>query len=233
MNQTAPTIADTCIFPVSASQRGLWLLEKLDGPNSAYNIPATLRIEGKLIPGILKESLRDLAERHEALRTAITEVDGEPQQTVYDAVEVEFSERYLNSVEVLEPILLSEAGKPFLLSEAPLWRVQLLHVSDDNQVLQINLHHAIADGYSLIVLFRDLVCFYNARLKGQLSGLPELPIQFAGRSPGSGHCLKMLLPTGKRNSRHCLPWSFPGVFHALIRFPTRVESWLWNLSRIR
>ncbi|MDL1986225.1 MAG: amino acid adenylation domain-containing protein [Deltaproteobacteria bacterium] len=179
MNQTAPTIAATCIFPVSASQRGLWLLEKLDGPNSAYNIPATLRIEGKLMPGILKKSLRDLAARHEALRTAITEVDGEPQQTVYDAVEVEFSERYLNSVEALEPTLLTDAGKPFLLSEAPLWRVRLLHIFDDNHVLQINLHHAIADGYSLIVLLRDLVCFYNARLKGQAPGLPELPIQFA------------------------------------------------------
>jgi amino acid adenylation domain-containing protein len=178
MNSPSPTSTGACLFPASASQRGLWLLDKLDGPNPAYNVPATIRVRGKLATGVLMESLRDLATRHEVLRTAITDVDGEPRQLVHDEVRVDFVELSLDFENDIEPVLLLEAAKPFALGSAPLWRARVFHLSESNHVLQIVLHHGIADGYSLMVLMRDLMEFYNARREDRQPDLPGIEIQF-------------------------------------------------------
>ncbi len=178
MTPSAPSFTDACLFPASASQRGLWLLDKLDGPNPAYNIPVTIRLEGALESDILRASFQDLAGRHDVLRTAICDVDGEPKQTVFDEIEVDFSELKIPSEEALLAKLLKESGESFLLGTAPLWRVRLFHLSESSHVIQTVLHHAIADGYSLMVLLRDLVEYYNSRLKNTQVELPELSIQF-------------------------------------------------------
>ncbi|MEO0373855.1 MAG: condensation domain-containing protein, partial [Cyanobacteria bacterium P01_A01_bin.17] len=61
-------------LPLSFAQERLWFLAKI-GSNSAYNIPYTFRLNGSLNPQILEQSLIEVLNRHEALRSYFKEVD--------------------------------------------------------------------------------------------------------------------------------------------------------------
>jgi hypothetical protein len=41
------------------------------------------------------------------------------------------------------------------------------------------MHHVVADGWSLEVLFRELAALYAAFAAGRPSPLPELPVRYA------------------------------------------------------
>ena len=66
----------------------------------------------------------------------------------------------------------AEARRPFRLKRAPLARAFLLRLSGAERgsvergggehVLLLTLHHAIADGWSMAILFRELSALYRA-----------------------------------------------------------------------
>jgi hypothetical protein len=55
--------------------------------------------------------------------------------------------------------------------------------------LLLVVHHIIADGWSLGVLFHELATLYTAYTTGQPSPLPELPIQYADVVQWQRQCL--------------------------------------------
>src|SRR5690606_34075742 len=70
-------------YPLSSSQRRLWLLSQQPGGNVAYNIPGVYVFEGALNLGLLKGAFEGLLSRHEILRTVFVETDtGEVRQVV-------------------------------------------------------------------------------------------------------------------------------------------------------
>ena len=49
----------------------------------------------------------------------------------------------------------------FDLAAGELFRLSLVIVGHEESVLLINLHHAVCDGWSIDILFQDLVALYN------------------------------------------------------------------------
>src|SRR6185369_6071741 len=45
-------------------------------------------------------------------------------------------------------------------------------------LLAVNLHHMVADGWSMSILVREIAAFYAARREGRAPDLPELPLQY-------------------------------------------------------
>ncbi|HEX7955683.1 MAG TPA: condensation domain-containing protein, partial [Pyrinomonadaceae bacterium] len=62
---------------------------------------------------------------------------------------------------------------------APLLRIRLLRLAEQEHVLLFTLHHIITDGWSMGVLVREVTQLYEAFLKGEESPLAELSIQYA------------------------------------------------------
>ncbi|MDB5370363.1 MAG: non-ribosomal peptide synthetase, partial [Roseomonas sp.] len=185
-----PTAAD---HPASANQRRLWLLEQLEPGRSSYNILGALALDGPVDAGRLRGVLAGLAARHESLRTELTVVAGEPRQRILrDAAPVLICEDLSTAADPLaeaRAMLGREALTPIPFSPGPLWRARLLRLSPEGapprSLLVLNLHHAIADGWSLGVLLRDFGALWN----GRAGSLPSLPVQYRDFAVWQAACL--------------------------------------------
>ena len=70
-------------YPLSSSQRSLWVLSRLEESSIAYSIPEIVVFEGALDPKAMGSVFAALIERHEILRTVFRENDrGEAMQVV-------------------------------------------------------------------------------------------------------------------------------------------------------
>jgi amino acid adenylation domain-containing protein len=168
------------LFAASFAQRGLWLAERLNPGSAAYVVAGAARLRGRLDPATLRQAFEACLRRHESLRTAIVEIDGAPWQAIETDVGLPFQ-----TIEVPgdEAEALSLAGalarQPFELADAPLLRVRLIRLAEDDAILALAVHHIVFDGWSMTVLLRDLAALYERRRDPSRPALPALPIQFA------------------------------------------------------
>ncbi len=129
----------------------------------------------------LEKSFASLVERHESLRTLLTVVDGAPSQTILpraDFALIVDDGKENCTKEVLDKKIERDARHVFdLQKEIPL-RAVLHKLADDDHVLTVLLHHTMADGWSLDILFRDLARLYNAYAAGNGNPLAQLPVQY-------------------------------------------------------
>ncbi|MBD1942369.1 AMP-binding protein, partial [Coleofasciculus sp. FACHB-712] len=194
LNQKKEPIAPTQIprqnresnsFPLSFAQQRLWFFDQLEPGNTSYNIPAAVRVEGTLDAIALEQSLNAIVERHEVLRTAFTTVNGQPVQVITPQLKLTLpfvDLRELPNTEreqAVRQFATAEAQKPFDLTQAPLLRVSLLHLSEFEYVVLFTMHHIVSDGWSMGIFIQELVTFYKAFSSSKFSPLPELSIQYA------------------------------------------------------
>src|SRR4051812_11585639 len=182
--QRIPRRPDLDAQPLSFAQRRLWFLDQLRPGTPAYNVPAALRVRGRLHPAALQRSLEEIVRRHEPLRTTFEAIDGEPRQRVHagNAVPIGVTDlSHLPETDRLAhaaQLATTEAERPFDLSTGPLVRAALLRLGDDDHVLLVTMHHIVSDGWSLGVFTRELGALYEAFSSDAASPLPELSIQY-------------------------------------------------------
>jgi len=178
-------------LPVSFSQERMWFLQELDPGSSAYNLCGAVRLRGTLDTGVLERCFAELLRRHESLRTTFGAVDGRPVQIVRPAPSPA-SGSVLSRVDLshlpAEPVnqraaaasrlAAEEESRPFDLLRGPVCRFTLLRLDAAEHALLLTFHHICSDGWSMVILVRELVTLYRAFLAGAPSPLPELPIQY-------------------------------------------------------
>ena len=176
---------DLYVFPVSFSQERLWLVDRLTGVSSNYNISRLLRLQGKLDVHVLEAALNAFILRHETLRTSFTEQDGAPVQVIQPSLSIPLTvvdlagdEKEQRTVKLTQ-LIQANQETVFDLEKCPLFRQQLLCLSEEEYIFQLTFHHIITDGWSIGVLVRELSALYGAFSDGKPSPLPELPIQYA------------------------------------------------------
>ena len=169
------------VLPLSLEQQSYWFLYELEGGSATYNIPAAIRLNGRLDTDALERSFAALIARHESLRTVLAVENGQPSQRVLAAPRfvLHIDERKENRYkEVLDRQIELDASHVLdLAKEIPI-RAVLHKIYQDDHVLTILLHHTMADGWSLDILIRDLAEIYNALVAGRENPLASLPIQY-------------------------------------------------------
>lgn len=171
-------------FPLSFAQRQLWLLDQLLPGTPLFNICDARRFKGPLNAAILRESLRALVQRHEALRTRFAEVDKQPAQIIDQAMSLEMPLVNLCKLPVAlreaqaKRLAREERNLPFDLANGPLVRAKLFRLETDEHLLLVTMHHIIADQWSMQLFRRELAVLYGAISRGLAPSLPDLAIQF-------------------------------------------------------
>jgi amino acid adenylation domain-containing protein len=174
LRPTPPT-ADAPLAPV---QQGLWFLQQLDGYRTAYNVPFTVRLSGRLDADALASALGDLVVRHELLRTVFPECDGVPRQRVLPADGVPAARLVDTTPALLEALLATERGHQFNLATEPPLRATLFRLSPTEHLLSLVFHHVAVDAWSLEPFWRDLRTAYQARSRGGPPTWRPLPVQY-------------------------------------------------------
>lgn len=168
--------------PLIDAQKQLWLLAEIDDNGSqAYNVSTTLRLSGQLNKTVLQKALNKVIARHEGLRTII-DTDG-AHQTVLP--ELSYLIRYANESEIntkgiqdfANNWMLENSRVKFELSKGPLFRLEVLQLSDNEHLLQFTAHHIVLDGWSFEVVLSDISIFYNGLVLQKDIHLPN-PLQY-------------------------------------------------------
>ncbi|XHX79762.1 MAG: amino acid adenylation domain-containing protein [Stenomitos frigidus ULC029] len=176
---------DVFCFPASFAQQRLWFLHQLAPENPFYNVTAAIRFTGILHTDALEQTFNAIVQRHEALRTTFTRMDGELIQVVSPHLKIALPIITLHTVPperrdaVAQQWAIDEFQHPFNLTTGSLIRVTLLQCNEMEHVLLLNLHHIVSDGWSIGVLIQELGTLYTAFVANKPSPLPELPIQYA------------------------------------------------------
>ena len=172
-------------LPLSFAQQRLWFIEQMEPGNDLYNVPVAIKLTGALDIEALERTLTEIVRRHEVLRTTFASEDGRPVQVIHPVAPVKLPLIELSHLpaeereEKVRQSAQAEAAQPFDLSHGPLWRAQLLRLSESEHVVLFTMHHIVSDGWSIAVLIKEVVVLYSAFSAGAPSPLEELTIQYA------------------------------------------------------
>ncbi|MBR8838803.1 MAG: amino acid adenylation domain-containing protein [Stigonema ocellatum SAG 48.90 = DSM 106950] len=171
-------------LPLSFAQTRLWFFDQLNPNSNFYNIPLALRLVGTLNEKALEQSLQEIINRHEALRTNFITVDGQPTQIIQTPTNwtlsiIDWQHLSRGEQEIASKLLVQQqAIQPFELATQALIRTILVVLSETEHILLVCMHHIVSDGWSMGVFISELTALYNAFCQGQISPLAPLAIQY-------------------------------------------------------
>ena len=178
-----PRRASTEFAPLSFTQEETLRLMQAHEMPASY-VGTVLSYSGPLDFRALQSSADEMTRRHESLRTSIVTIDGETRQRIHPsatanvAIEDISDELPDKKIARVQQLAVQALAQPFDLEQAPLWRVKVFRLSDEEFVLAIALHPLMADFLSLGLLIQELGTLYAAFAQQQPSPLPELPVSY-------------------------------------------------------
>jgi len=171
-------------YPLSFAQQRLWFLHRLAPESTAYHAFDSRPVPGDVDAEVLEAAFNEVVRRHEALRTTLREVDGEPVQVVDPRLELPLASFDLRRLEAGDVMAAQRRisneifGLPFDLETGPLLRTVLVRVRPEHGVVLVAMHHVISDFWSTDIFLREMMALYQAFDQGRPSPLPELAIQY-------------------------------------------------------
>ncbi len=151
--------------------------------SAALNQSIMLKVKGELQYTSLKQAVRHIVDRHEALRTVI-HPDDEVQQ-VLERMNIEIpvidftGHPHEHREPEIQKWLTEDAKRPFHFHEQePLFRIHVLTSAHNEHLIVLTFHHIIADGWSIAVFVQELESDYAAIVQGIPISPKEADVSF-------------------------------------------------------
>jgi thioesterase domain-containing protein len=180
--------------PLPPGLEQIWLHDQMAGGAPINNESYTIHKRGPLDPAALERCFNEIVRRHEMWRSAFPVVHekGSAEKIVQridsnvrvslpliDLSHLRFEERETEAVR----IATEDAGRPFDLNVAPLFRVLLIRLAADYHRIYLTAHRLVFDCASIDrVLLGELAALYSAYSADRPSPLPELAFQYSDYS---------------------------------------------------
>ncbi|WJJ95636.1 non-ribosomal peptide synthetase [Algibacter luteus] len=157
-------------IPLSYGQKRLWFLQQLYPNNAFYNYSEAYAFEGNLNHNHIIESLKQIHQQHDILRTTYHIENNEIYQKVNHTAELDIQQYDFTNLSddesnsETQKIIESHAKHYFNLTKGPLIKTVLIKISETRHILQITMHHIITDEWSLRILREQLSKLYQAKI---------------------------------------------------------------------
>lgn len=169
------------IYPLSPVQQGMLFHSLLAPASGVYVVQVSYEVHGHLDTAAFEQAWQQEVDRHPVLRTAfVWENLEKPLQVVGRHVKAPLEQHDWRTLspekqqQQLEALLQAERHRGFNLSKAPLMRLTLIQMSQDAYQFIWSYHHLLLDGWSVPLLLKEFLTFYNAFCQGQNLHLEKL-----------------------------------------------------------
>ncbi|TQV77357.1 amino acid adenylation domain-containing protein [Aliikangiella marina] len=172
-------------IPLSFAQQRLWFIDQLNKGSKQYNVSLRHVVEGDLDIPALKGAVSDLIARHSILRTIYREGKDGPIQIIQSEYDIPFSTVDISMLPVeeriaqAEQIICSEIESPFDLKNDVMLKVKLLMLDRNSFLIIGTIHHIATDGWSNVLLKKEILRFYKARTKKHRIKIANDNLQYA------------------------------------------------------
>lgn len=164
-------------IPLSYSQERLWFIDQING-SKEFHISLSQEFSKELNVSFLKNAIKKVLERHEVLRTTIQSIDGVPHQTIISPEEWTLELAHSDNNEERLELIKEITQRPFLMEKEYMLRALLIDQKDKYELIII-LHHIASDGWSINILKKELLAFYEQQLLTGKADSQELAIQYS------------------------------------------------------
>lgn len=160
----------------SDAQKRIFIVDQFDEEGLSYNLPTAFEIFGEIDMNKLRRALENMLQRNEILRTGF-EVEGDTayqivhEEVIPDVEIMDISDMDIESDKERYAHAMARFVRPFDLATPPLMRVRVVKCKLST-ILMIDVHHIIADGYTMNLLVKEFNALYNGQ------ELPEPMIQY-------------------------------------------------------
>ncbi|MDQ0418594.1 amino acid adenylation domain-containing protein/non-ribosomal peptide synthase protein (TIGR01720 family) [Croceifilum oryzae] len=175
----------TDLYPLSPLQEGMLfhtLHDQGDEHVAPYMVQLSFQFKGELDLSIFEQAWKSVIQRHDIFRSAfIWDEMEEPLQVVYEQTPFQLNQVDWRSLPVEEQeekrkaFLLSDRKQTFSFDEAPLMRVTVIQEAEEEYRVVWTHHHILLDGWSLPLVFNELLTVYQQKVQGKTMDLPKSP----------------------------------------------------------
>lgn len=163
---------------LTQSQLLIWSGQQLHPNVPLYNSPFIFEFNSVIEEHSFQSAFQKLIDQTDALRTIFVDVKGIPQQIVLPQLALllkilDWSEKKINTTEV--ETWAMEKGQQMLDISQQCFQSFLIKISNEKYVWYINQHHLITDGWSITVLFKQMMKLYQSALTNELQAVDTLP----------------------------------------------------------
>lgn len=180
-----PSVAGRKSYPLTPSQRTMWMLHQSDRSGILSNIPEVIYLTGPLNVDVMERAFNEVIRRHDALRMVYAMENGEMVQRPLDQVYVPVTFTDLSGLDAPErdrraaELRMANGRHVFDLSTGPLIHAELVKLADERFQLFFNIHHIAADGWGISRFTTEFAELYEAFLNGNPSPLPPVERQYS------------------------------------------------------
>lgn len=163
-------------FPLTAEQKGIWILDKKFGDSRAYNNPFAITYWSAVPfePELASKAVGCVVRKHAALRSVFTELNGEVVQSVASEDNYQFDYDDFSDLEEHEQnqkimsVARDDALRQLDLEHGPLTYLRMIKSAANKYVLVMTFHHIMSDGWTVNLFLKEFGRFYMELASGKV-----------------------------------------------------------------
>lgn len=158
-----PFSAATDTYSLTPAQQRFFVLNQVENLERAGHLMSAMNIKGSLDLSKLERAVKEIINRHEALRTGFYVEDGEVYRKIYEPGEVDFAltVKKFSGGKVDPDEIIEEFVRPFDLGQPPLMRLGVAEFAPDHFLIIPDIHHIISDGETADIILSELTRLYR------------------------------------------------------------------------
>lgn len=155
------------LYDLTSSQNSIWVTEKYFPNTNIGNICGNLFIEQKVDFSLLEKALNIYVQKNDSIRLHIVLDENTPKQYVNNYKYFSIPIVDVKNENELAKINENTVNTPFKLINSDLFSFILFRFPNGNGGFIMNLHHLIADAWSMSLLLNEVTTIYAKLLKNE------------------------------------------------------------------